>query len=113
MNLFGEKGIMSLTSFILAACIAQARRFSSGCGLLDHSSVVAIGLKLTTCEPWSLVKFHSTWHMNLFGEKGIMSLTSFILAACIALARRLSSGCGLLDQPSVLAIGLKLATCEP
>ena len=51
--------------------------------------------------------------MNLFGEKGIMSLTSFILAACIAQALRLSSGCGLLDQPSVEAIGLKLVTCEP
>ena len=51
MDLFGEKRIMSLTSFILAACIAQAQCFSSGRGLLDHSSVVAIGLKLTTCEP--------------------------------------------------------------
>ena len=51
MNLFGEKGIMSLTSVILAACIAQARRLSSGCGLLDQPSVVAIGLNLTTCEP--------------------------------------------------------------
>ena len=51
MDLFVEKRIMSLTSFMLAACIAQARRFSSGCGLLDHSSVVAIGLKLTICEP--------------------------------------------------------------
>ena len=78
MNLFGEKGIMSLTSFILVACIAQARRFSSGYGLLDQPSVVAIGLKLTICVPYSYVKFHSTWHVNLFGEKGIMSLTSFI-----------------------------------
>ena len=43
MNLFGEK--MSLTSK------AQAYHFSSGCGLLDQPSVVAIGLKLTTCEP--------------------------------------------------------------
>ena len=60
-----------------------------------------------------IVKFHSTWHMNLFGEKGIMSLTSFILAACIAQARRFSSGCGLLDHSSVVAIGLKLTTCEP
>ena len=51
MNLFGEKGIMSLTSFILAACIAQARYFNSDCGLLDQPSVVAIGLKMTTCEP--------------------------------------------------------------
>ena len=51
MDLFGEKGIMSLTNFILAACIAQARHLSSGCGLLDQPSVVAIGLKLTTCEP--------------------------------------------------------------
>ena len=51
MNLFGENRIMSLTSIILAACIAQVRRLSSGCGLLDHSSVVAIGLKLATCEP--------------------------------------------------------------
>ena len=51
MNLFGEKRKMSLTSFILAACIAQARRLSSGCGLLDQLSVVAIGLKLATCEP--------------------------------------------------------------
>ena len=41
MDLFGEKGMMSLTSFISAACIAQARRFSSGCGLLDQPPVVA------------------------------------------------------------------------
>ena len=39
---------MSLTSFILAACITQARRFSSDCGLLDQPSAVAIGMKLTT-----------------------------------------------------------------
>ena len=51
MDLFGEKGTMSLTSFILAACIAQARRLSSGFGLLDQPSVVAMGLNLTTCEP--------------------------------------------------------------
>ena len=51
MNLFDEKGIISMTCFILVACKAQARRLSSGCGLLDQSSVVAIGLKLTTCEP--------------------------------------------------------------
>ena len=78
MNLFFEKGKMSFTSLILAACIAQARRFSSGCGLLGQPSVVAIGLKLTTCEQLWLVKFHSTWHMDLIGEKGKTSLTSFI-----------------------------------
>ena len=46
MNLFGVK--MSLTSFIL---VLLRHDVLSGCGLLDHSSVVAIGLKLTTCEP--------------------------------------------------------------
>ena len=42
MNLFGE---------IMSTSKAQAYHFSSGCGLLDQPSVVAIGLKLTTCEP--------------------------------------------------------------
>ena len=66
MNLFGEKGIMSLTSFILAACIAQARRLSSGCGLHDQPSVVAIGLKLATCEPKSQMELHWISHEKLF-----------------------------------------------
>ena len=51
MNLFFVKEKMFLTSYMLAACIAQAWRLSSDCGLLDQPSVVAIGLKLTTCEP--------------------------------------------------------------
>ena len=51
MHLFGlNRKKMCLTSLILAACIAQAWHFSSGCGLRDQPSVVAIRLKLTTCE---------------------------------------------------------------
>ena len=47
MNLFGEK--MSLKKILLVK--ARSYHFSSGCGLLDQPSVVAIGLRLTTCEP--------------------------------------------------------------
>ena len=50
MHLFGVKE-KCLTNFTLAACIAQAWRFSSGCGLLDQTSVIAIGLKRATREP--------------------------------------------------------------
>ena len=41
MILFGVKKKMALTNFISAACIAQAWRFSSGCGLLDQPSAEA------------------------------------------------------------------------
>ena len=47
MNLFGEKIVCD--KFYTSK--AQVYHFSSGCGLLDQRSVVAIRLKLTTCEP--------------------------------------------------------------
>ena len=47
MNLFGEKIVCD--KFYISK--AQVYHFSSWCELLVQPSVVAIGLKLTTCEP--------------------------------------------------------------